>query len=1017
MEEINDSTMRKFNLKKSTCMQRIVTCFVLVWAAFVFRPAIADAQIRAGIGYLKMIPGARESGLSGTLTSALDYTHSFHANPAATGFLREWQWSATYTNWISDIYNASFIYGRSIRTPWSRWTRVAVGVNYLGIPEFNNLDQQGQSVSGNDLLVTTSLGQPLHFLSEWLSLGANAKYFRSTMGEYTANGFMFDMGLLARTPRMPFLFSGNGWLDYMILSAGISANNLGPDLTYISEKTPLPRTLRGGVAVNVGAHHGFQVSVGTDYRTVRDADGFFTLGSEISWRQLISVRGGMSWEENNLIGDASFGAGIRFDDILMHTLFPGQNVFPGRNDAIKLDLAGMEQQVFFDSPYHGAVVHQPIGPEYFRFLYPEYAQIMHIDTVRLSWEASREPDLYDDLQYWLLVDPDSTQLANGVEAALTKYENLFGFLAAEPYFLHRPVLATSHLIDERMWGDYYWAVLAVDTDQHVRPAEMDGRRISKFHVTQPDPRVIALNFDPQPFITNDDYQGQLMVTIKNFGDREAINFTLNAFDSLASSSESARLADAENSKFSFWKQELPVIPPDSTAVIQFEWRTDRNGLHDIQTELVRNDWQMERAHTYRTELHSIPKGSFRTDEIVLAQTQTIITYDLPYLGKIFFDSQSNQVRDEYIHHWEIQPPLDIFAERLRMDSTITITLQGTADSSAGEFDLALAQRRAAAVRDTLLTLGVKKEQMRLKPGVLFPRRRRPRGAEDARRVFEDRRYVEISTDQKYEEYLFGPLHTKYNEKKNLPVGFLSDIHGALPIKQAAVLMEAGNDTFAIDISDSFQMADLNRSIQWSLDLVGENQENRWLDTDITYSLALTDSLGRQFRVPPKQTYLNTKLAGHERRYFVLAQFGKRRAYYDFYWENLINLVPYLVVNPDVKLRFIGHGCAIGSAALNDTLSLGRAFDFQNQFLKDVNLRYPHLTDEQKTRLINTQLLPPEGMGESTPLSFKFHDGTEVVLGNNDKPVGRQLNRRVMIRLFTPADAARKSGDEVYVDKK
>ena len=38
-------------------------------------------QIRAGVGYLKMLHGAREVGVHGSLTGALDYTYSFYANP------------------------------------------------------------------------------------------------------------------------------------------------------------------------------------------------------------------------------------------------------------------------------------------------------------------------------------------------------------------------------------------------------------------------------------------------------------------------------------------------------------------------------------------------------------------------------------------------------------------------------------------------------------------------------------------------------------------------------------------------------------------------------------------------------------------------------------------------------------------------------------------------------------------------------------------------------------------------
>ena len=298
---------------------------MLILSAMLLSPQQIKGQVRAGAGYLKMLHGSREVGTAGTMTAALDHTYSFYANPAATGFLREWQWSATYTNWISDVYNASFLYGMKIAMPWSRLTRFSIGANYLGIPEFTNSSQAGTLVSGNNLLVTGSLGQPLSFLTSNLSLGANLKYFNSNLADFKADAFVFDLGMLYRTPRIGFQTLSFGLFEYIILSGGISLTNTGSAMMFISEETPLPRTLRGGLAMNLGKHHGLQFSLGGDYREIRDEDGYFTIGSEISWRQLFAVRMGYSWEEN-LLGHFTFGGSIRFDDqIINNTIFGIKN--------------------------------------------------------------------------------------------------------------------------------------------------------------------------------------------------------------------------------------------------------------------------------------------------------------------------------------------------------------------------------------------------------------------------------------------------------------------------------------------------------------------------------------------------------------------------------------------------------------------------------------------------------------------------------------------------------------------
>ena len=65
----------------------------LLIALSIFSTNNLNAQIRTGLGYLKIVPGARQLGVAGTLTASLDYNYAFYTNPGATGFMREWQWS------------------------------------------------------------------------------------------------------------------------------------------------------------------------------------------------------------------------------------------------------------------------------------------------------------------------------------------------------------------------------------------------------------------------------------------------------------------------------------------------------------------------------------------------------------------------------------------------------------------------------------------------------------------------------------------------------------------------------------------------------------------------------------------------------------------------------------------------------------------------------------------------------------------------------------------------------------
>ncbi|HEX9971007.1 MAG TPA: hypothetical protein VGD14_02950 [bacterium] len=983
MEKINHRQIMAMNIKKI----RLALFLILAACAGLASPRQSIGQIRSGVGYLKMLHGAREVGVHGSLTGALDYTYSFYANPGATGFLREWQWSATYTNWISDIYNASFLAGGNIHTPWSRNTKLLLGVNYLGIPEFGNSNNQATMVSGNHLLATASLGQPLTFLSSNLSVGGNIKYFRSTLAGFDADAFAYDLGLLFRTPRFHL---NTGLLDYLIISLGASATNFGNAVTFINEATPLPQTSRAGIAANLGSHHGFQFGADLDYRKIRDEDGYLTFGSEISWRQLVSLRMGYSWEDN-LLGHFVFGGSLRFDDFILN------NNIIGRNNALRLELASNQNNDLLDSPYHGTITHQPIGPEAFRLFEPAYNKYVASESVILKWELTTDPDLYDDVDHWIVVDKDSSKLARIVELSKQNNPDVFTLMRNLPLFVNQATNQSQLSLQNLTVGDYFWAVLAYDKDFHYRFAKLGNHRIAKFHVTAPDPRVIAIHFDYSEWITTDDYQGTLQFTVSNLGDQIAKNLTVSIFDSVTN-----QTSETKNTRI--YQQPLPELAPGDTVSIQTEWRTPFNGLHDIVAKIhdLKNQDQIESQNS--RAFYTIPKGKFSTTDTTVIQQHYQIIYDLPYVGKIFFDSNSAEVREEYFRFWTIEPPLALFAKRLRENPSIRIYLKGTIDPNSDEQDITLANSRANAVMETLHELGVNLDQMEILEGEKLPLRKVPQNPEDRRWVYEERRRVDITTDKVSEELLFKPLQTIYVEKTDSSVVFDSNIIGVVPLKAGKIYLSADNLADSLALSKFSNGSSLTTPVNWLLPQKEANGLSSWLEKKGIYSLTLTDSLNRKFKVKQQAANLASQVIGRERRYFVLANFALASAYYEFYWTNLLNTIPYLLENPDTRISFHGHGCAVGPEAINMALSKQRSQYFHDKFLADVRQRYPELYDRVKQRVDL-----PKGAGETEPLEFRNELGKQVILGDNEKPLGRQLNRRVMIFFYTSPKTKKAGG--------
>ncbi len=970
---------------------RVLSISILI--IILFQPLQAIGQVRAGMGYLKMLPGTRELGVAGTLTGALDYCYSFHANPAATGFLREWQYSASYTRWISDIYNASFLYGKRVQSLWSRQTRFALGVNYQGIPEFDSSNELTAPVAGNNLLVTTSFGQPINFISPHISIGANIKYFNSRLAQFEANSLIFDYGLLYRTNRFGFLKPGTGLFDYAILSAGVAITNTGNSIKYISEGTPLPKTLRAGIALNLGTHNGLQFNLGTDYRQIRDEDGFISFGSEINWSQFISMRMGYTFEDN-ILGHFTFGASLQLDDCMI------KNIIPGRNSAMRFDLATNQNNDLMASPYHGSLNYFSIGPENFKLIGPSRDAKIDNDSVTLNWQDTRDPDLFDDIDYWLLVDVDSIKIAKIIEIGNRSKDELFDFLKKyDDLKVSQNTEFTYFNLNELKSGDYYWAVFSYDKDRHFRFAEMQNEPVARFRVTKPDPKIINIDFDYNAWITQDDYQGKLQVTIANFGNRTTKNFSLSIYDAaniqLADNSHLNSGAAADEILLS--QLTIPDIQPSDLDTIEIDWRTDRVGYHSIVAKISEMNLESttkKALHSYSSGFYTIPKGTFAADDTVVVQNLNRITYELPYVGKVFFDSNSSQVDRKFIREWIMSPPLTTFAERAANDPDLMLYLKGSADTKAGENE-SIARKRALAVRDTLNSLGVRRGQITVLSDTLLAHYRLPSNEKDLQWIQQDRKYVEIIVDVPTEEELFGPLQNSYDETTELPVSFEAKISGAVPFEKGMILLSSAELRDTLNLNDLNYPDNFEETFDWLLSKNNNYKRESWIDKKANYSLVIIDTLGRRFKIYPQNIFLKKKVIGKEKMYYVIAKFAKAKELYHFYWSNLLDRIPFLLKDDNTRMRFVGHGCAIGPEYVNQALSEKRARDFHQRFLADVKAKYPELYEEIKQRID-----PPIGLGENEPLAFKSYNGDTIVLGDNETPIGRQLNRRVMVHFYT-----------------
>jgi flagellar motor protein MotB len=167
--------------------------------------------------------------------------------------------------------------------------------------------------------------------------------------------------------------------------------------------------------------------------------------------------------------------------------------------------------------------------------------------------------------------------------------------------------------------------------------------------------------------------------------------------------------------------------------------------------------------------------------------------------------------------------------------------------------------------------------------------------------------------------------------------------------------------------------------------------NQWY----RYQLTLVDTLGRTFQTLPDSIFLLERRTIRRHEVFGAAKFAQTQPVYQFYWDRLMDIAREVVENKDMRVRFEGHACAVGPDGVNQRLSLQRAQSFTQAFQERLQAAYPDQYQEVLPRIET-----PVGFGEKMPMKVRLRaNREEVLLGDNESPVGRYLNRRIMVALF------------------
>jgi hypothetical protein len=274
----------------------------------------------SGGTFQKIWVGARAAGMGGAYSALADDITALYWNPAGIAKMNATNVGASYTRWFADITH-NFV---GATMPISDKYRIGVSLTVVdyGAMERSTLekDYNAGTFNANDLALGVTVAGAL---TERFSFGGTVKYVRNAILDLSADGIAFDAGSLYQTdfyntkislalsnlgPERSF--QGNS-LSLLVENGG-GVNQVGRplDTRLATNPFPIPLSFRIGAATDVFQNtvEDQNLNVAFDFAAHSDGPETFNIGAEYLWNNLLALRAGYAFNQDQL----GLGAGVGF---------------------------------------------------------------------------------------------------------------------------------------------------------------------------------------------------------------------------------------------------------------------------------------------------------------------------------------------------------------------------------------------------------------------------------------------------------------------------------------------------------------------------------------------------------------------------------------------------------------------------------------------------------------------------------------------------------------------------------
>ncbi len=246
----------------------------------------------AGLQFLKIGTGARETAMGEAVTAIVNDANSVFWNPAGISYLEKGEVIFSHNQWLVDSKHNSAV----IAYPVGSFV-VALNAITLDINEFEETtalqpDGTGRMVQAGDLLIGLAVAKRF---TDKLSIGLQVKYVQEKLDDYKFSNVLFDVGTIYHT-------------GFRQLRLGFALQHFGPDMKLVNQEFRTPLLFRVSAADEIISTKDIALTLAAELVHPTDNVEWVNIGTEINLLEYVKLRGG--YRINNDLSKISFGIGI-----------------------------------------------------------------------------------------------------------------------------------------------------------------------------------------------------------------------------------------------------------------------------------------------------------------------------------------------------------------------------------------------------------------------------------------------------------------------------------------------------------------------------------------------------------------------------------------------------------------------------------------------------------------------------------------------------------------------------------